>query len=127
MNAVYLGLTAKVSKTSIIINDWEGVGYILYDPSTYSGDYRIYGGISGGSTTLEVKKEAVNGTRKRLGTVPVVWVGGHNPDEKSEDDVVIKYWASAYYIRNGFVGHRYINEGTKEVNRWYYLYCLLLE
>ena len=106
--SVNLGLTVKVSGSAITLNDWEGVGYILYDPETYSGDYRIYG-ISGGKTTEGVKKGEINGTRERLGTVPIVWEGGHDPNENKKDEDVARYWACVYYIVNGFVGHRYFN------------------
>ena len=56
--SVNLGLTVKVSGRTVTINNWEGVGYILYDPETYSGDYRIYG-ISGGKTTEGVKHSSL--------------------------------------------------------------------
>ena len=88
-NAVNTGLMAKVSAQSITLNDWEGVGYILYDPSTYSGDYRIYGGISGGSTTEGVKKGDVGKVEIVFQNGASVCIGFFKPEE---------YWLTEYAL-----------------------------
>jgi hypothetical protein len=50
-DGVAVGLTALVPQRDITINDWRGTGFIIKDPQTSSGVYRISGGLSGGSTT----------------------------------------------------------------------------
>ncbi len=47
-NAVNAGMVATVSERAVQINSWTGVGYILIDPVTGAGVYRISGGLSGG-------------------------------------------------------------------------------
>lgn len=51
-NAVNAGLVATVSERPVQINSWTGVGYILLDPTTGTGAYRISGGIGGGNLTM---------------------------------------------------------------------------
>ncbi len=46
------GLVATVSERAVQINSWTGVGYILLDPTTGTGAYRISGGIGGGNLTM---------------------------------------------------------------------------
>jgi murein DD-endopeptidase MepM/ murein hydrolase activator NlpD len=57
-NAVSTGMTAIVSAQNIQLNDWRGVGYVLLDPNTGAGFYRISGGLSGGSLTMFIKSIA---------------------------------------------------------------------
>ena len=94
-DAVNLGLTVKVSGRTVTLNDWEGVGYILYDPETYSGDYRIYG-ISGGRTTEGVKKGAINGLLKMYLNQASVCAGSEYQDKT--EDVEIESCIIALYV-----------------------------
>jgi hypothetical protein len=50
-NAVNAGLQVIVPQTEIILNNWRGTGYIVQNPDTLSGAYKISGGINGGSTS----------------------------------------------------------------------------
>jgi hypothetical protein len=45
------GLIAIAPQSEITLNDWHGAGFIIKDPTTAGGIYRISGGLSGGSTT----------------------------------------------------------------------------
>lgn len=51
--AVQSGLVAIVPQRESTINDWTGVGFIVKDPQTHSGVYRISGGLAGGSSTKQ--------------------------------------------------------------------------
>ncbi len=46
-NAVNAGDIVTVSKTEITSNGWNGVGYVIIDPTTGSGAYMISGGLGG--------------------------------------------------------------------------------
>lgn len=46
--AVFNGLKVVVSQNNIQSNGWTGVGYIITDPSTGTGAYKISGGHNGG-------------------------------------------------------------------------------
>lgn len=46
-NAVNAGFTVTISERPIQLNDWRGVGYILLNPTTGEGYYRISGGLGG--------------------------------------------------------------------------------
>ena len=50
-NAVNAGMIVIIPKTEITLNNWKGTGYIVQNPTTMDGAYRISGGINGGSTT----------------------------------------------------------------------------
>jgi len=50
---VQAGLTAIVPEREFAIDEWRGVGFIVKDPVTAAGVYRISGGLSGGSTTKQ--------------------------------------------------------------------------
>ncbi len=50
-NAVNGGLTVIIPQTEITLYNWSGTGYIVQNPTTFDGAYRISGGINGGSTT----------------------------------------------------------------------------
>lgn len=52
LNAVNAGNIAIVSQTEIQYNEWLGVGYIILDPATGAGAYKISGGLSGAGVTL---------------------------------------------------------------------------
>lgn len=47
-NAVNAGKVATVSKTNINFSGWIGCGYIIIDPDTGEGAYKISGGTNGG-------------------------------------------------------------------------------
>jgi hypothetical protein len=46
-NAVYAGKVVTVSKTNINFNNWNGCGYIIIDPESGAGAYKIGGGANG--------------------------------------------------------------------------------
>ncbi len=62
-NAVSAGKIATVSQTDITMGVWRGVGYIIFDPLTGSGAYKISGGSNGASVKLDFSEE-----NKALGT-----------------------------------------------------------
>jgi len=47
--SVSVGKIATVSKNNITVGSWTGVGYIIADPETGAGAYRISGGSNGGT------------------------------------------------------------------------------
>ena len=47
-DAVLNGKEATVSESNIDFNGWNGVGYLIIDPSTGAGAYKISGGSNGG-------------------------------------------------------------------------------
>lgn len=49
--AVQAGLVVMVPRQNIPYDGWQGTGYLIFDPQTYGGAFRISGGINGGSTT----------------------------------------------------------------------------
>jgi hypothetical protein len=51
-NAVNAGKEVTVSKTNITVNNWTGCGYIIIDPSTGAGAYKISGGFNGACLLL---------------------------------------------------------------------------
>ncbi|MFZ2452059.1 MAG: transglutaminase domain-containing protein [Methylovulum miyakonense] len=53
-NAVNAGLEAQIHERPISINGWTGAGYILTDPRTGAGAYRIAGGLNGGAMASEI-------------------------------------------------------------------------
>lgn len=48
-NALYAGKEVTVHQTPILLNGWSGSGYIIADPVTGSGAYKISGGANGGA------------------------------------------------------------------------------
>ncbi|HYU70992.1 MAG TPA: transglutaminase-like domain-containing protein [Burkholderiales bacterium] len=48
-DAVGAGKVAIVSEGNVTIGGWTGVGYVIIDPDTGAGAYKISGGINGGS------------------------------------------------------------------------------
>jgi len=53
-NAVNAGKIVTVSERNIQLNEWNGVGYVVLDPTTGAGAYMISGGMSGGSLTYNI-------------------------------------------------------------------------
>jgi hypothetical protein len=53
-NAVNAGKIVTVSKTNVTIDTWNGVGYIILDPSTGAGTYMINGGFAGGGADVRL-------------------------------------------------------------------------
>lgn len=50
-DGIAVGLVAIVPQREITINSWTGTGYILKNPITSAGLYRISGGLAGANTT----------------------------------------------------------------------------
>jgi hypothetical protein len=48
-NALYAGKEVTVHQADINANGWTGMGYIILDPDTGAGAYKISGGANGGS------------------------------------------------------------------------------
>jgi hypothetical protein len=48
VNSVSAGKNVKISERNVQQDTWEGVGYIIRDPETGAGAYKISGGIAGG-------------------------------------------------------------------------------
>jgi transglutaminase-like putative cysteine protease len=53
-NAVGSGEEVLIPQSPITLGGWTGAGYIILDPTTGSGAYRISGGLNGGSMDSEV-------------------------------------------------------------------------
>ncbi|HEY3291664.1 MAG TPA: DUF6531 domain-containing protein [Anaerolineae bacterium] len=51
LDAMSRGWHAIVSQNSIVLNRWNGEGYVIFDPVLGSGSYEITGGLNGGGTT----------------------------------------------------------------------------
>jgi hypothetical protein len=51
-NAIAAGLQATVHEAPVNVGSWTGTGYILTDPETGAGAYRISGGANGGWTDI---------------------------------------------------------------------------
>ena len=47
-NAVAAGKEATVSQSKVTVGGWTGVGYVITDPTTGAGAYKISGGANGG-------------------------------------------------------------------------------
>jgi len=60
-DSVAVGKTATVSQNNVTVGHWTGVGYIVSDPQTGSGAYRISGGSNGGSLTFTANSEGIIG------------------------------------------------------------------
>jgi hypothetical protein len=58
-NAIAAGLEVQVPEREAPINDWLGVGYIITDPTSGAGTYRISGGLNGGATTTTAAGDAI--------------------------------------------------------------------
>ncbi len=48
------GYTVILPEKETVLNDWKGTGYLVLNPETGAGTYRISGGLSGGSTSTAV-------------------------------------------------------------------------
>ena len=59
-NAVLSGKEATVSESNIDFNGWNGVGYLIIDPSTGAGAYKISGGSDGSNIAMDVSKILLN-------------------------------------------------------------------
>ena len=59
-DAINAGDEVIISKTNIQYYDWNGVGYIVYDPATGAGGYMISGGMLGAATTKSISLEEAN-------------------------------------------------------------------
>jgi murein DD-endopeptidase MepM/ murein hydrolase activator NlpD/transglutaminase-like putative cysteine protease len=53
-NAINAGKVVTVPERNIQLNSWNGVGYIVMEPTTGTGAYLISGGMSGGSLTYNI-------------------------------------------------------------------------
>lgn len=49
-NGINAGYEAIVPEREMLIGSWRGVGFIIRDPQTFSGVYRISGGLSGSNS-----------------------------------------------------------------------------
>ena len=56
-NAVNTGKVVTVSEQNIQLNSWNGVGYIVLEPTTGASAYMISGGMSGGNLTQVIKRD----------------------------------------------------------------------
>lgn len=52
VSALNQGKVVTVSEREMVVNDWQGVGYIVLDPATGAAGYLISGGLAGNSGTL---------------------------------------------------------------------------
>jgi len=69
-NAVNAGKEVFIPEREIQLNDWNGIGYIVSDPSTGAAGYLISGGIGGGSGTLEqAVSEIIEDIMDKVGAV----------------------------------------------------------
>lgn len=50
--AVNAGMVVTVSQGPVSYNGWQGTGYIIKDPATGTGAYKISGGANGGTVTI---------------------------------------------------------------------------
>ncbi|MEO0294252.1 MAG: hypothetical protein ABIN61_08560, partial [candidate division WOR-3 bacterium] len=99
MNAVNRGLIAKVSESSVTLEDWRGVGYILTDPTTGSGSYLISGGFNGGSTATEYKLAGVGVTvRAKKTFVKKAAILGYNQGHQFGEEMMIQIVYITHYL-----------------------------
>lgn len=52
VSALNQGKVVTVSEREMVVNDWQGVGYIVLDPNTGAAGYLISGGLAGNTGTL---------------------------------------------------------------------------
>jgi hypothetical protein len=73
-NAVNAGKEVTIPQTNVQIDDWNGIGYIVKDPSSGAGSYVISGGLAGGDSTsnqdgmriVEIYKDPLGKTKNDL-------------------------------------------------------------
>ena len=65
-DAINAGKEVIISKTNIQYYDWNGVGYIVYDPATGAGGYMISGGLMGAGTTKPIPAQELDALYARL-------------------------------------------------------------
>ena len=77
-NAVNAGKVITVSERNVQLNSWNGVGYIIMDPTTGTGAYMISGGMSGGSLTWVTRDLKWLVTSKQMTAADAVkWINAH--------------------------------------------------
>ena len=54
INAVNSGKIVTIPAEDITMGDWHGTGYIVTNPETGAGAYMIFGGLNGGSTSVQI-------------------------------------------------------------------------
>ena len=65
-DAINASYEVIISKTNIQYYDWNGVGYIVYDPATGAGGYMISGGLMGAGTTKPIPAQELDALYARL-------------------------------------------------------------
>jgi cell wall-associated NlpC family hydrolase len=58
-NAINAGKKVVISQTELQYYEWSGVGYVILDPLTGAGAYRISGGLDGGRTAKILTKPPI--------------------------------------------------------------------
>ena len=65
-DAINAGDEVIISQTNIQYYDWNGIGYIVYDPVTGAGGYMISGGLMGAGTTKPIPAQELDALYARL-------------------------------------------------------------
>jgi DNA-binding transcriptional MerR regulator len=65
-NAVTAGKKVIIPQTQLQYYEWSGLGYIVLDPATGAGAYRISGGLSGGGTAKILTKPPITLSKDSL-------------------------------------------------------------
>ncbi len=65
-DAINAGYEVIISQSNVQYYDWNGVGYIVYDPSTGAGGYMISGGLMGAGTTKPIPAQELDALYARL-------------------------------------------------------------
>ena len=65
-DAINAGDEVIISQSNIQYYDWNGVGYIVYDPATGAGGYMISGGLMGAGTSKPLPMQELDALYARL-------------------------------------------------------------
>jgi transglutaminase-like putative cysteine protease len=86
-NAINAGQVAVIHERPLTIGGWTGAGYILTDPRTGSGAYRIAGGLNGGAMQAEVAEGLALAGLTALASVGVALLEFAIPAAHADDGI----------------------------------------
>jgi hypothetical protein len=116
-NAVNAGKEVTISQSNVQINDWNGAGYIVKDPTTGAGAYMISGGLAGSDSTsqqdgmqiVEINKEPLGWvkdnidpqTRKTIATAAELEAILQDKIKQEAVDLISQYTGTNAYDKVG--------------------------
>jgi hypothetical protein len=83
-NSVNAGDEITIPQRNVLINNWNGLGYILKDPITGAGAYMISGGLAGGGTTNKNDGNRI----VQLYSTPYGWIKD-NVDPQTRHNIIV--------------------------------------